>query len=108
MAPRSDASVLTRFNDNGWSSAGLACLVGISAPVVSTIGAVSGSGFIVLPIRPSGEMNTNRVLLPGLAMPLIRGTEKCEQNSAYEHVGHSTHELHPGLHHARYPRILCR
>lgn len=41
MAPRSDSSTVTTFNDNGWSSAGLACLVGISAPVVTTIGADS-------------------------------------------------------------------
>ena len=41
MAPQSDASILSTFNNNGWGSPGLACLVGISAPVVSTIGAVS-------------------------------------------------------------------
>ena len=41
MAPRSDSSVLTTFDSNGWSSAGLACLVGIAAPVVTTIGADS-------------------------------------------------------------------
>ncbi|KAK1042731.1 hypothetical protein LTR74_018496 [Friedmanniomyces endolithicus] len=41
MAPRSDASVLTNFSPNGWSSAGVACLVGISAPIGDLIGADS-------------------------------------------------------------------
>ncbi|KAK3670520.1 hypothetical protein LTR78_009624 [Recurvomyces mirabilis] len=41
MAPRSDASVLTTFSSNGWSSAGVACLVGISAPIGDLIGADS-------------------------------------------------------------------
>ena len=41
QAPRNDVSVLTTFNDNGWTSPGLACLVGIAAPVVTTIGADS-------------------------------------------------------------------
>ncbi|KAK3073974.1 hypothetical protein LTR53_003978 [Teratosphaeriaceae sp. CCFEE 6253] len=41
MAPRSDSSVLTTFSSNGWSSAGVACLVGISAPIGDLIGADS-------------------------------------------------------------------
>lgn len=43
MAPRSDSSVLTTFNQNGWGSNGLATLVGLSAPVVATIGPVCRS-----------------------------------------------------------------
>ena len=41
MAPRSDSSVLTTFSSNGWSSPGVACLVGISAPIGDVIGADS-------------------------------------------------------------------
>ncbi|KAK0974843.1 hypothetical protein LTR54_016981 [Friedmanniomyces endolithicus] len=41
MAPRGDSSVLTTFTTNGWSSAGVACLVGISAPIGDLIGADS-------------------------------------------------------------------
>lgn len=41
MAPRSDSSVLTTFESNGWSSAGLACLVGLNAAVGDVIGADS-------------------------------------------------------------------
>jgi hypothetical protein len=33
--------VLTTFSSNGWSSAGVACLVGISAPIGDLIGADS-------------------------------------------------------------------
>ncbi|KAF2768363.1 amino acid transporter [Teratosphaeria nubilosa] len=41
MAPRSDTSVLATFEDNGWGSTGLACLVGINAAVGDIIGADS-------------------------------------------------------------------
>ncbi len=41
MAPRSDPSVLTTFSSNGWSSPGVASLVGISAAVGDVIGADS-------------------------------------------------------------------
>jgi len=41
MAPRSDSSVLTTFTTNGWSSAGVASLVGISASIGDLIGADS-------------------------------------------------------------------
>ena len=41
MAPISDASVLTTFSSNGWSSPGVASLVGIGAAVGDLIGADS-------------------------------------------------------------------
>lgn len=41
MAPRSDASVLTTFSSNGWSSPVVASLVGISAAIGDVIGADS-------------------------------------------------------------------
>lgn len=41
MAPRSDSSVLTTFSSNGWSSNGVASLVGISAAIGDLIGADS-------------------------------------------------------------------
>lgn len=41
MAPRSDSSVLTTFSSNGWSSPGVASLVGISAAIGDVIGADS-------------------------------------------------------------------
>lgn len=41
MAPRSDSSVLTTFSSNGWSSRGVASLVGISAAIGDVIGADS-------------------------------------------------------------------
>ena len=41
MAPRSDSSVLTTFSSNGWSSSGVASLVGISAAIGDLIGADS-------------------------------------------------------------------
>ena len=41
MAPISDSSVLTTFSSNGWSSPGVASLVGISAAVGDLIGADS-------------------------------------------------------------------
>ncbi len=41
MAPRSDSSALTTFSSNGWSSPGVASLVGISAAVGDIIGADS-------------------------------------------------------------------
>ena len=75
MAPRSDANVLTTFNDNGWSSVGLACLVGISAPVVSTIGAVSSPGRLTYWLHRSRYfalvvVGADSVIFTGLAMPL--------------------------------------
>lgn len=41
MAPRGDSSVLTTFSTNGWSSPGLASLVGLNAAVGNVIGADS-------------------------------------------------------------------
>lgn len=41
MAPRGDSSVLTTFSSNGWSSNGVASLVGISAAIGDVIGADS-------------------------------------------------------------------
>ncbi|KAK5131342.1 hypothetical protein LTR08_001008 [Meristemomyces frigidus] len=41
MAPRGDSTVLTTFESNGWPSAGVASLVGISAAVGDLIGADS-------------------------------------------------------------------
>lgn len=41
MAPTSDSSVLTTFSSNGWSSPGVASLVGISAAIGDLIGADS-------------------------------------------------------------------
>lgn len=41
MAPRSDSSVFTTFSSNGWSSSGVASLVGISAAIGDVIGADS-------------------------------------------------------------------
>ncbi|KAI4244080.1 MAG: hypothetical protein LQ352_006918 [Teloschistes flavicans] len=41
MAPKSDSSVLTTFSSNGWSSPGVASLVGISAAIGDVIGADS-------------------------------------------------------------------
>ncbi len=41
MAPRGDSSVLTTFSSNGWSSSGVASLVGISAAIGDIIGADS-------------------------------------------------------------------
>ena len=41
MGPRSDSAVLTTFSSNGWSSAGVASLVGISAAIGDVIGADS-------------------------------------------------------------------
>ena len=41
LAPKSDTSVLTSFSSNGWSSPGVASLVGISAAIGDLIGADS-------------------------------------------------------------------
>jgi len=41
MAPKGDSSVLTTFSSNGWSSPGVASLVGISAAIGDVIGADS-------------------------------------------------------------------
>ena len=41
MAPRGGSSVLTTFSSNGWSSPGVASLVGISAAIGDVIGADS-------------------------------------------------------------------
>ncbi|KAK5120383.1 hypothetical protein LTR85_006322 [Meristemomyces frigidus] len=40
-APRSDSSVLTTFESNGWPSSGVACLVGLNAAIGDIIGADS-------------------------------------------------------------------
>lgn len=47
MAPKSDTkNVWTDFQDNGnWGSIGLSCLVGLTGPVITLIGADSGGHF---------------------------------------------------------------
>ncbi|KAK6398017.1 hypothetical protein LTR65_003097 [Meristemomyces frigidus] len=40
-APRSDSTVLTTFESNGWPSSGVACLVGLNAAIGDIIGADS-------------------------------------------------------------------
>lgn len=41
MGPRGGPETVTTFSDNGWSSAGLSCLVGILSPIITLIGADS-------------------------------------------------------------------
>jgi len=41
MGPRGGFETVTTFQTNGWSSAGLSCLVGILSPIITLIGADS-------------------------------------------------------------------
>ena len=42
MGPRGDSKVWTEFQDNGnWGNVGLSCLVGLTSPVITLIGADS-------------------------------------------------------------------
>lgn len=41
MGPRGGSETVTTFSDNGWSSAGISCLVGILSPIITLIGADS-------------------------------------------------------------------
>lgn len=57
MAPRSDSSVLTTFETNGWPSSGVACLVGLNAAIGDLIGADSS-------VHLSEELNNASWVLP--------------------------------------------
>lgn len=102
MAPVSDSSVLTTFNDNGWGSSGLACLVGISAPVVSTIGAVCCTS------DPDAPRIAADRAVQGLTMPFVRRVEERQQDPPHQHAGHGPHKLHPRFHYARHVGLLHR
>ena len=57
MAPRSDPSVLTTFESNGWSSTGVACLISLNAAIADIIGADSS-------IHLSEELKNASWILP--------------------------------------------
>jgi len=57
MAPRSNSSVLTTFETNGWPSSGVACLVGLNAAIGDFIGADSS-------VHLSEELNNASWVLP--------------------------------------------
>jgi hypothetical protein len=95
MAPRSDSSVLTTFSSNGWSSAGVACLVGISAPIGDLIGADSS-----VHLSEVGAISTGPCVMDVLTRPYLTypGTEECILDPPTFDDSNCRDELPPRLH----------
>lgn len=78
MGPRGGSETVTTFNDNGWGSAGLSCLVGILSPIITLVGADSqchlseelNDAAYVLPRAMVATATVNYIM--GFVMVLVR------------------------------------